>query len=85
MFEIIRFLFIYFSSIPVCAFVLYVYTKNVSLLLLHTQENLSEILLNQTEIRLYLPFSDLLGAANGHCPFAVPNESVHGKYNLILV
>ena len=23
--------------------------------------------------------------ANGHCPFAVPNQSVHGKYNLILV
>ena len=42
-----------------------------------------EILSNQPEIRLYLPFSDWFGTANGQCPFAVPNQSVHGKYNLI--
>ena len=39
----------------------------------HTQRILFEILLNQTEIRLYLPFS------------LVPNQSENGKYNLISV
>ena len=33
-----------------------------------TQRNLFEIYLNQTEIRLYLPFSDWFGTANGR-PF----------------
>ena len=46
---------------------------------------LFEILLNQTEIRLYLTFSDWFGTVNGHCPFAVPNQSKNGKYNLISV
>ena len=50
-------------------------------LLCYTQRNLIEILLNQTEIRLYLPFSDWFGTENGRCPLAVPNQSVHGKYN----
>ena len=40
---------------------------------------------NRTQIRLYLPCTDWFGPANGHCPFAVPNQSVHGKYNLIPV
>ena len=40
-----------------------------------TQRNLFEILLNQTEIRLN----------SKRCPFAVPNQSVHGKYNLFSV
>ena len=41
-----------------------------------------EILLNKTEIRLYLSFSDCFGTANGQCPFAVPNKSENSKYNL---
>ena len=32
-----------------------------------------------------LPETDWFGTANGQCPFAVQNQSVHGKYNLILV
>ena len=40
----------------------------------YTQRNLFKILLNQTEIRLYLPCSDLFGTANKN-----------GKYNLISV
>ena len=48
---------------------------------LHTQRNHFEILLNQAEFRLYLPFFDWFGTANGR-PFAVPNQSENGKYNL---
>ena len=44
-----------------------------------------EILLNQTEIRLYFPFSDWFGKSNGQWPFSVPNQSENGKYNLISV
>ena len=44
-----------------------------------------EILLNQAEIRLYLPCTDWFGTANGPSSFAVRNRSVHGKYSLILV
>ena len=47
--------------------------------------NIFEILLNQTEIRLYLPFSDWFGTANGRCLFAVPNQAENGIYNLISV
>ena len=41
--------------------------------------------LNQTEIRLYLPCTDWFRTASGLCLFAVPNQSVHDKYNLIRV
>ena len=34
-----------------------------------TQRNIFGILLNQTEIGLYLPFSVSFGTANGQCPF----------------
>ena len=51
----------------------------------YAQRNLFEIALNQTEIRLYLPFSDSFGTENGQCPFAVPNHSEDGRYNLISV
>ena len=51
----------------------------------YTLRNLFEILLNQPEIRLYLPSFDWFGTANGHCPFAVPNQSENGEYNLISV
>ena len=51
---------------------------------LYTRRNLFEILLNQTEVRFYLPISDWFVTANGR-PFAVPNQSVHDKYNLISV
>ena len=40
-----------------------------------TQRNLFGILLNQTEIRLYLLWIDWFGTINGQCPFAVPNQS----------
>ena len=50
-----------------------------------TQKNIFENLSNQTEIRLYLPCTDWVGTANEHCPFAVPNQSENGKYNLISV
>ena len=43
------------------------------------QRNLIEILLNQTEIRLYLSFSEWFGSTNGQFPFAILNQSVHGK------
>ena len=43
-----------------------------------------EILLNQPEIRLYLSFSDWLGTQTDTY-VCVPNQSVHGKYNLISV
>ena len=32
-----------------------------------------------------LELQDHLRTANGHCPFAVPNQSENGKHNLILV
>ena len=44
-----------------------------------------EILLNQTKIRLYFPFSNWFGTTNGQCPSAVPNQTMHGKYNPISV
>ena len=49
-----------------------------------TQRNLSEMLLNQIEIRLYLPCTDWFWTANGRL-FAVPNQLGNGKYNLISV
>ena len=51
----------------------------------YIQRKLFGILLNQTEIRLYLPCTDWFGTANGQCPFAVPNQSENGKYNLVSV
>ena len=51
----------------------------------YTRRNLFGISSNQTQIRLYLPFSDWFGTTTGHCPFAVPNHSKNGKYNLISV
>ena len=51
---------------------------------LHTEKSF-EIVLNQTQIRLYLSFSNWSRTANGRCPFDVPNQSVYGKYNLIWV
>ena len=50
-----------------------------------TQANLFDILLNSTEIRLYLPCTDLFGTANRRCPVAVLNQSENCKYNLISV
>ena len=47
------------------------------------RETLFEILLNQTEIRLYLPCTDWFGTANGQCPFAVRNHSEKEKNNPI--
>ena len=52
--------------------------------LFYTHRNLFEILLNQTEVRLHLPFSDWFGAANGRVRL-IPNQSEIGKYNLISV
>ena len=51
----------------------------------YTQRDLFYILLNQTQIRLYLPCTDCFETANGRCPFDVPNQSVYGKYNLICI
>ena len=48
-------------------------------------KNIFQISLNQTEIRFYLPFFDLFGTTNRQRPFAVPNQSENGKYNLISV
>ena len=52
---------------------------------IHTEKNIFEILLDHTEITLYLSFSDWFGRANGHCLFAVPNQSKNGKYNILSV
>ena len=50
----------------------------------HThRENLFKILLNQTAIRLYLPFSDRFWNQTDFC--LVPNQLENGKYNLISV
>ena len=49
------------------------------------KRNLFEILLHETEIRLYLPFSDWFLKANRHGPFAVPNQLENVEYNLISV
>ena len=49
----------------------------------YTQRNLFEFLLNQTEIRLYLPSSGWFGTRR--TSFLVPNHSENGKYNLISV
>ena len=59
----------------------------VCLSIKYTQRNLFEILLNQTEIRLYLLFSDWFGTAKQHpnSISLVPNHSENGKYNLISV
>ena len=59
--------------------------KKIKYFTSYTRRNIFEILWNQTEIILYLPFSDWFGATNGHCPFAVPNQSVHIKYIFISV
>ena len=48
-----------------------------------TQGNIPQILLNQTELRLYLPCTDWFGTANGYFPIVLPNRSENGKYNLI--
>ena len=48
-----------------------------------TQRNLFEILLNQTEIGLYLPFSDWFGTKRTSFWFQIHPEN--GKYNLISV
>ena len=48
-----------------------------------TLTNLFEFLLIQTQIRLYLPGSDEFGTKR--MLICVPNQSVHGKYNLISV
>ena len=55
-------------------------TVHLSVYELHvyTQRNLFEILLNQSEIRLYLLFSDWFGTKRT-CPFAVPDQSVYGN------
>ena len=39
----------------------------------YAQRNIFEIILNQPEIRLYLPCTDWFGTANRQCPLAVPN------------
>ena len=49
------------------------------------REIIFQILLNNTDIRLYLPFSDWFGTVNEQCPFAVLNQPENGKYNLISV
>ena len=49
----------------------------------YTQRNHFEILLNETEIRLYLHLPIDL-ESNGR-PFAVPNQSENGKFNLIYI
>ena len=49
---------------------------------LYTQRNVFEIVLNQPEIRLYLPFSDWLRTENERVHL-VPNQSENGKHNLI--
>ena len=52
----------------------------------YTQRNISQILSNRTQIRMYSPyFLDWFGTANGQRPFAVPNQTLHCKYNLIWV
>ena len=51
----------------------------------YSQGNLFEILLNETEIRLYLPCTDWFGTANGHRSFDVPNQLKNDKCNLISV
>ena len=48
---------------------------------LHTEKSFWSL----AEIRLYLPSTDRFGTVNGQCPFGVPNQSVHGEYNLISV
>ena len=52
---------------------------------LGADRNIFAILLYQTEIRLYLPCTDWFETENGQCPFAVPNQSENGKYNIISV
>ena len=47
--------------------------------------NVFQILLNQTEIRLYLRLHRLIQNSKRTCPFAVPNYSENDKYNLISV
>ena len=49
-----------------------------------TQRNLFEIYLNQTETRLYLACNDWFRTKRT-CPFDIPSQLVHGKYNLISV
>ena len=48
----------------------------------YTQRNLFDILLNQPDIRLYLPFSDWFGTQTD-VSVCVPNQSKNGNYNLI--
>ena len=48
---------------------------------MYTQKNTFKILLNQPEIRLYLPFSDWFGTKR--TSFWCLNQSENGKYNMI--
>ena len=50
---------------------------------MHTQRNLFKILLNQTEIRWYLPLQWLIWNQTDVC--LVLNQSEKGKYNLISI
>ena len=59
-------------------------TRKTVRLMVHTEKYFWNII-KSNRIRLYLPFSNWFETANGQCPFAVPNQSVHGKYNLISV
>ena len=59
--------------------------KDTNVMAEKSQRNLFEILLNQTEIRLYLPFSDWFRTANECRLFSVQILPENGKYNLISV
>ena len=39
----------------------------------------------ETNDKISIRFLCVIGTAKGHYPFAVPNQSAHGKYNLISV
>ena len=93
MFQFIRIAMNRWKTLYICiytetyiTYLLYIYITDIYtniFLSLATREIFSEILSNQTEIRLNLPCTDWFGTANGHRPFAVPNQSDNGEYNLI--
>ena len=69
----IIYMYIYLYINILCIY-LYIYFSHKQL---YVQRYVFEILLNQTKIRLYLPFFDWFVTADGHCPLAVPNQSTH--------
>ena len=53
--------------------------------ILHAEKYFPNLIKSNPNQIVFTMHPDWFGTANGRCPFAVPNQSVHGEYNLISV